>query len=276
MTALQGICRESKGTAGVTSVQFMKALISAGSSEESATQASAQFFRDFDTTSQGVLPIKLFLDQYKTMTTVTIVKELLRDTTGQISVTKDQLSAVLNSKMDSEASAIQVTQMFNALDSDASGTISEQELRTWLANATAEMKSAADRNTAAVLQETFARFDTDGSGQLNAEEVRFMLSTLGEVLSDADFKDVMRLLDTDGSGEVSFEEFRNWFLNPERVRGQTGLNAAVIQARLVVGRGNNWLRTMLSKSSRGFAACQALVRFFALNRIKPQAVDYVD
>ena len=53
MTALQGICRESKGTAGVTSVQFMKALISAGSSEESATQASAQFFRDFDTTSQG-------------------------------------------------------------------------------------------------------------------------------------------------------------------------------------------------------------------------------
>jgi len=249
MTALQGICRESKGTAGVTSVQFMKALISAGSSEESATQASAQFFRDFDTTSQGVLPIKLFLDQYKTMTTVTIVKELLRDTTGQISVTKDQLSAVLNSKMDSEATAIQVTQMFNALDSDASGTISEQELRTWLANATAEMKSAADRNTAAVLQETFARFDTDGSGQLNAEEVRFMLSTLGEVLSDADFKDVMRLLDTDGSGEVSFEEFRNWFLNSERVRGQTGLNAAVIQARLVVGRGNNWLRTMLSKSA---------------------------
>ncbi len=198
---------------------------------------------------EGVLPIKLFLDQYKTMTTLTVVKELLRNSTGQISVTKDQLSAVLSSKMDSEATASQVTQMFDVLDSDASGTISEQELRTWLANASAEMKSAADRNTAAVLLETFARFDTDGSGQLNAEEVRFMLSTLGEVLSDADFKNVMRLLDTDGSGDVSFEEFRNWFLNPERARGQTGLNAAVIQARLVVGRGNNWLRTILSKSA---------------------------
>ena len=62
-----------------------------------------------------------------------------------------------------------------------------------------------------VLEEVFKVLDSDGSGQLDKDEV-------AEALKILDFKSVnaktaMREMDDDGSGEVDFTEFKHWWEN---------------------------------------------------------------
>jgi hypothetical protein len=55
----------------------------------------------------------------------------------------------------------------------------------------------------------FEEFDTDGSGELDSDEMRNALTQLGFELTDHQFKDVLARLDTDGSGTIDFDEFQH-------------------------------------------------------------------
>ena len=54
------------------------------------------------------------------------------------------------------------------------------------------------------LQEAFAQLDLDGDGRLSRKEVE---KAMGNVLSEADLKDLLEDLDTDQNGEVEWHEF---------------------------------------------------------------------
>ena len=56
------------------------------------------------------------------------------------------------------------------------------------------------------LQETFAQLDLDGDGRLSKKEIE---KALGNVLSEADFNELLTELDADQSGEVDWQEFVN-------------------------------------------------------------------
>ncbi|CAE7487834.1 CMD1 [Symbiodinium natans] len=64
----------------------------------------------------------------------------------------------------------------------------------------------------AELLRAFARFDQDGSGQIDLAELRSLCAELGRHLSDAEAKEALAVLDANASGTVSLDEFRTWWL----------------------------------------------------------------
>ncbi len=62
-----------------------------------------------------------------------------------------------------------------------------------------------------VLEEVFKVLDSDGSGQLDKDEVAEALKILD--LKSVDANSAMQDMDDDGSGEVDFDEFKQWWEN---------------------------------------------------------------
>jgi len=57
------------------------------------------------------------------------------------------------------------------------------------------------------LLEAFKVFDKDGNGVLSPEELRKIISNLGEKLSDDEVDAIIREADTDGDGCINCDEF---------------------------------------------------------------------
>lgn len=58
-----------------------------------------------------------------------------------------------------------------------------------------------------VIKEAFMLFDTDGSGAIDAKELKEALRCLGFEATNADVKAMMTELDLDGSGNIDLDEF---------------------------------------------------------------------
>ncbi|KAF4661243.1 hypothetical protein FOL47_006764 [Perkinsus chesapeaki] len=67
--------------------------------------------------------------------------------------------------------------------------------------------------------------DADGSGNIDRDELRRLLETLGEELTEDDLEMAFEELDEDGSGEVEFFEFVKWFTLPEDSDGSENQDA---------------------------------------------------
>lgn len=57
------------------------------------------------------------------------------------------------------------------------------------------------------LQQAFSIFDRDGNGYIDAKELRYLLTTLGEKLSNNEVDEIIRDVDVDGDGRVNYQEF---------------------------------------------------------------------
>ena len=55
------------------------------------------------------------------------------------------------------------------------------------------------------LQAAFRTFDKDGSGRISADELRQVMHTLGETLTDEEIEDMIREADTDGDGQINYQ-----------------------------------------------------------------------
>jgi len=64
-----------------------------------------------------------------------------------------------------------------------------------------------DTDTEEELVEAFKVFDKNGSGFINAAELRHVMTNLGEKLSDEELDEMVREADVDGVGQVNYEEF---------------------------------------------------------------------
>merc|ERR1719203_1891097 len=61
-------------------------------------------------------------------------------------------------------------------------------------------------------RETFNLIDADGNGHIDLAELKQVLVSLGEHVSDADVALCFNEVDTDGNGEISYDEFERWYL----------------------------------------------------------------
>ncbi|KAG0046428.1 hypothetical protein BGZ83_008405 [Gryganskiella cystojenkinii] len=61
--------------------------------------------------------------------------------------------------------------------------------------------------TAAEFINGFKVFDKEGNGYINAGELRYVLTSLGEKLSDAEVDELMKGVEVDNSGKVNYEDF---------------------------------------------------------------------
>jgi len=68
-----------------------------------------------------------------------------------------------------------------------------------------QMKTPQDEEIE--LRESFKVFDTDGDGYISASELRQVMVTLGEKLTDDELHEMIREADVDGDGLVNYEGF---------------------------------------------------------------------
>ena len=57
-------------------------------------------------------------------------------------------------------------------------------------------------------QEAFRVYDVDGSGSIEADELRKLMISVGQTPSDEELHHMIQVADADGSGEVDFYEVR--------------------------------------------------------------------
>lgn len=92
-------------------------------------------------------------------------------------------------------------------DADSNGTIDFQEFLAW--KTLNEEPGPANEDD---VRELFKEIDEDGSGTLDPEEVRQMLTKLGvEKVNDESLQEVFTKMDPDGDGEVTLDEFLGWW-----------------------------------------------------------------
>jgi hypothetical protein len=76
--------------------------------------------------------------------------------------------------------------------------------------ALAELDAQAQDDTDAAMEayaEEFERHDADGSGTISPDELRLVMESLGEDMTEEDFQKLLVEVDKDGDGEVDYEEF---------------------------------------------------------------------
>lgn len=62
-----------------------------------------------------------------------------------------------------------------------------------------------DEDSEEELREAFKVFDKDGSGDISAAELRHVMTSLGEKLTDEEVDEMIREADIDGDGKVNYE-----------------------------------------------------------------------
>ncbi|XP_067647520.1 calmodulin-like [Eurosta solidaginis] len=91
--------------------------------------------------------------------------------------------------------------MINEVDADGSGTIDFPEFLSLMARKVKDMDSEEE------IREAFKVFDRDGNGFISAAELRYVMTNLGEKLTDEEVDEMIREVDMDGDGQINYEEF---------------------------------------------------------------------
>lgn len=124
----------------------------------------------------------------------------LFDTDGSGAISSSELGAVMR-KLGHEPTQDELNDVINEHDADGSGQIEFQEFCVLMA------EQMTDANKEETLQAAFNTFDKDGSGYISRSELREVMKSLGENLTDEDIDEMMNEADSDGDGTISFAEF---------------------------------------------------------------------
>jgi Ca2+-binding EF-hand superfamily protein len=138
--------------------------------------------------------------------------------------------------------------LFDALDTDASGGISESELSTWAANMSEETGTTIDTTDA------ITTYDADGDGELSSTELKSFLEASGvpspagmastdesESTSSSDTTQadgVLSQYDTNGDGVLSSSELQA-YLDDQKLSSQGYVQRAMSLYRSFLGNSGN-------------------------------------
>lgn len=86
--------------------------------------------------------------------------------------------------------------MINEVDADNNGTIDFPEFLTMMAR---KMK---DTDSEEEIREAFKVFDRDNNGFISAAELRHVMTSIGEKLTDDEVDEMIREADQDGDGKI--------------------------------------------------------------------------
>ncbi|XP_065046224.1 calmodulin-1-like [Musa acuminata AAA Group] len=91
--------------------------------------------------------------------------------------------------------------MISEGDVDGNGTIEFAEFLGLMAHKMKDIDSEEE------LKEAFKVFDKDQNGYISEAELRNVMMSLGEKLTDEEVAQMIREADLDGDGQVNFEDF---------------------------------------------------------------------
>lgn len=73
-------------------------------------------------------------------------------------------------------------------------------------------RKTSTTDTEAEIKAAFDVFDSDKCGYIKAEELKGVMSSIGENLTDAEVDEMINLVDTDKDGKISCEYFFYFYL----------------------------------------------------------------
>ena len=129
----------------------------------------------------------------------------LFDKDGDGTITTKELGTIM-AALHYNPTEAELQDMINEVDSDGNGTIDFPEFLTMMAK---KMKDADSENE---IKEAFAVFDKDGNGLILAAELRHVLATMGERLTEGEVNQLLQGFE-DSNGFVNYEEFIRTVLN---------------------------------------------------------------
>ncbi|KAF9607026.1 hypothetical protein IFM89_030799 [Coptis chinensis] len=91
--------------------------------------------------------------------------------------------------------------MIGEVDLNRNGTIEFGEFLNLMAEKIKEVDADEE------LKEAFRVFDKDQNGFISANELRHVMISLGESLTDEEANQMIKEADLDGDGQVNYEEF---------------------------------------------------------------------
>ncbi|XP_034654472.1 neo-calmodulin-like [Drosophila subobscura] len=121
-----------------------------------------------------------------------------RENTG--SITCRELGVVLRSLGQTPTEA-ELYDMIEEVDADSSGSIEFVEFLQMMA------KKYQVLNLDESVMAAFRVFDSDEDGYITVQEMRSVIDSLGQKMSDQEFDDMFRVADRDNDGQLSFAEF---------------------------------------------------------------------
>jgi len=121
-----------------------------------------------------------------------------KDGTGDI--TAVELGEVMK-ELGLNPSPEELADIVNEADLNKDGVISFDEFLSLMSQAVKETDSEKE------LLNAFEVFDKDGSGTISSDELRNVLKSLGENLTDAELDEMLQLADKNGDGQIDYEEF---------------------------------------------------------------------
>ena len=122
----------------------------------------------------------------------------LFDKDGDGTITTKELGTVMRSLGQNPTQA-ELQNMINEVDADGSGSIDFSEFLAMMAQKTKEANSEDE------MKEAFRVFDKDGNGFISAAELRQVMISLDEKLTDQEIDEMIKEADTDGDGQVNYD-----------------------------------------------------------------------
>lgn len=98
------------------------------------------------------------------------------------------------------------------MDVDGSGAIDSKEWISWWVKRSSTLPNPGKQQEV-IATNTFQKYDADGSGSIDLNELKQLLHDLGSDLSEKELDEAVMELDTDGNGTLDMNEFVNWWCN---------------------------------------------------------------
>ncbi|KAL3887115.1 hypothetical protein ACJMK2_027071 [Sinanodonta woodiana] len=96
----------------------------------------------------------------------------------------------------------ELQRMINDMDADGKSTIDFPEFLEMMTRKTKERMLSEDE-----IRKQFKMFDIDGNGYISAAELKQLMISMGDKVTDDEVDEMIRTADVDGDGQVNYDEF---------------------------------------------------------------------
>jgi len=130
----------------------------------------------------------------------------LFDADGNGTISISELHEVMKS-LGQNPTKTEIEDMVNEVDTDRNGSIDFDEFCKMMTMPTKDVDFEAEMKSA------FKVFDMDNSGTISLEELRKVMKSFGEILTEDELDSMIKEVDKNGDGTIDYEEFVHFMVN---------------------------------------------------------------
>ena len=124
----------------------------------------------------------------------------LFDKDGDGIITVKDLGTVMQS-LGEHLTEAELQDLIDKVDAHGNGVVDFSDFRTMMA------QKMQDADSEEEIRQAFRVFDRNGNGFISPDEFRYVMTSLGEKLTDEEFDQMFTDADLDGDGQINYEEF---------------------------------------------------------------------